>query len=126
MALADKGLEHEVPWRFTDKAAIAPAGSNTTRVIEHDGRWLGESWKIAKYIDATFPELPLMASDAERRLALVFSTLVDQTVPPAFAHRIASDIPPILDAADVSYFRESREARFGRTMCCSQRRACIR
>ena len=38
----------------------------------------------------------------------------DQNVLPAFARQIVSDIPPILDAADVSYFRESREARFGR------------
>lgn len=117
MALAHKGLAHEArPWRFTDKASIAQAGSKTAPVIEHDGRWLGESWKIATYLDATFPELPLMASEAERRLARAFSTWVDQNVLPAFARQIVSDIPPILDAADASYFRESREARFGRPL----------
>lgn len=117
LALAHKGLAHEArPWRFTDKASIAQAGSKTTPVIDHDGHWLGESWKIAVYLDATFPARPLMASEAERRLTRAFSTWVDHSVLPSFARQIVSDIPPVLDAADVSYFRESREARFGRPL----------
>lgn len=117
MALAHKHIAHEArPWRFADKASIAEAGSKTTPVIDHDGRWLSESWRIATYLDATFPERPLMASEAERRLTRTFSTWVDHNVLPAFARQIVSDILPILDAADVSYFRESREARFGRPL----------
>jgi glutathione S-transferase len=117
MALAHKSIAHEtVPWRFTEKNIIQKAGVKTSPVIEHDGRWLGESFAIALYLDEAFPDQPLMRTPAERELTRAFATWVDTTVIELFARQIIVDIVPILQGVDQVYFRETREARFKQSL----------
>ena len=59
MALAHKGLAVEtIPWRFTEKEAIAFSGSGTVPVLvdgrrtaKDDARVVADSWAIAQYLD---------------------------------------------------------------------------
>ena len=77
MALAHKGLEAElVPWLFLDKAAIEPSGQGKVPVLVHDGKWIYESWEIAKYLEAQFPDQPsLFGGPQGQALSLVYSNL---------------------------------------------------
>src|ERR1700727_3267877 len=62
-ALAHKGLPVEtVPWRFTDKAAIAFSGQGRVPVI-HDGESVvADSWAIAEYLEQSYPAPSLFGS----------------------------------------------------------------
>src|SRR5215472_3487657 len=56
MALAHKGLEaNSIPWRFTEKSAIAPHGSEKVPVLLHDDTAIVDSWVIANYLEGRFP-----------------------------------------------------------------------
>ena len=117
MALAHKGLAVEtIPWRFLDRDKLAPSGQARVPVIVDKGKWVNDSWTIALYLDQTYPERPLMQSDAERAAARLINHWADT--------RLQALIPPLavlsiynhIDAKDKSYFRESREKRFGMTL----------
>jgi len=54
MALAHKGLDAtSIPWRFTEKAAIAPHGSEKVPVLVHGEQSVVDSWAIANYLEDT-------------------------------------------------------------------------
>ncbi|WP_043364764.1 glutathione S-transferase family protein [Belnapia sp. F-4-1] len=113
MALAHKGLEAEVvPWRFTEREALAFAGSDKVPVLVDGAKVVADSWAIAEYLEECYPEAPNLfqgAPAAQRFLA----TWSDSVLLPALAKLIVSDIPALLDAKDRAYFIESRERRFG-------------
>lgn len=114
MALAHKGLEAEfVPWRFTDKQAIAHAGSIRVPVLEDGDTVLADSWQIAQYLDATYPEAPLFRGIDEARL---FVFWVETAVMPTLLPGILEGLFDSLHEKDRTYFRESREKRFGRRL----------
>ena len=55
-ALAHKGLPVEtVPWRFTERDAIAFSGQAKVPVIQDDGKVVHDSWSIAEYLEALVP-----------------------------------------------------------------------
>ena len=57
MALAHKKLAVEtIPWRFTDKAAIAFSGQERVPVLIDGERWVNDSWAIADYLETTYPD----------------------------------------------------------------------
>ena len=59
MALAHKGLAVEsVPWRFTEKDAIAFSGQDRVPVMMDGDREVHDSWAIALYLDETYPRRP--------------------------------------------------------------------
>ena len=59
MALLHKGLAFEaLPWRFTDKATIAFSGQEKVPVIVDGDRVVSNSWKIALYLEETYPDRP--------------------------------------------------------------------
>lgn len=119
MALAHKGLVFEtVPTPFTEIAAIGGGGvAKTVPVIEHDGRYVDESGRIALYLDEQFPGAPVLFGGAE---AIALTTFVDTwvlaTLHVQLVGLVIADIHDHCLDCDQSYFRESREARFGRTL----------
>ena len=59
MALAHKDLSAEsIPWRFTEKGAIAPHGSEKVPVLLHGDNAVVDSWVIANYLEDAYPDRP--------------------------------------------------------------------
>ena len=79
LALAHKRLAIEtIPWRFTEKAEIAPSGSKTVPVLVDGDRWIADSWTIANYLEDAYPDSPsLFGGAAARRLTRHYSSLAD-------------------------------------------------
>jgi glutathione S-transferase len=117
LALAHKRLPVEtIPWRFTEKAEIAPSGSKTVPVLVDGDRWIADSWTIANYLEDTYPDSPaLFGGAAARRLTRHYSSLADALVTTIFPF-IALDILERVADRDREYFRASREQRVGKTL----------
>lgn len=125
-ALAHKGLAYEtVPTLFTDIADICGGGHTTIPVIEDGDTVVSDSWAIALYLEETYPDRPSIFGEAPGTRgvngpARTFSEFLQHWGMRAFSfpllHVIIKDIYDRLDPADQSYFRESREKRFGKTL----------
>ena len=117
-ALAAKGLAAEtIPWRFTQRDAIAPHGAEKVPVLLHRGRAVADSWAIADYLEQTFPDRPSLFGGAPgRELARFVNAWSDAVVIAGIARLIVADILAVLDAEDAAYFRSTREARYGMTL----------
>jgi glutathione S-transferase len=118
LALAHKGLPVEtIPWRFTEKAAIAFSGQGLVPVLVDDGRAVHDSWRIALYLDEAYPQRPGLFEGAESRaLCEFFNAWAFRTLQPALTKVVILDIFAKIHDKDRAYFRESREKRFGMTL----------
>ncbi|MSP48638.1 MAG: glutathione S-transferase family protein [Alphaproteobacteria bacterium] len=113
MALAHKGLDVDArPWRFTEKDAIAFSGQGLVPVIVDGGRVVADSWEIARYLEAAYPDRPSLFAGAVQPIRFIASW-TDRVVQPQIGRMIIADVAAILDDKDRAYFRDSREKRFG-------------
>jgi glutathione S-transferase len=116
-ALAHKGLPVEtIPWRFTDTAAIAFSGQARVPVIRDGDRVVFDSWTIAEYLEDTYPTLPIFHGPGGRSHALFINAWADSVLLGGIARFIVRDLTDVIDAKDQTYFRTSREARFGMSL----------
>lgn len=117
LALAHKGLPVQtVAWRFTDKDAIAQSGQGKVPVLVVGDHWLSESWDIAEYLEDAYPALPsLFGGDKGRALARFVNQWASEVLHPAVARVILPQISAALHEKDKEYFRQTREAAFGRS-----------
>jgi len=115
MALRHKGLAFEsLPWHFVEKDRIAESGGTRVPVLVADGRQIADSWAIARHLDAAYPNAPpLMADAAARARAKFIETWCATTLFPLLVPLAVPAVFEIIAEKDKSYFRESREARFG-------------
>jgi glutathione S-transferase len=118
MALAHKGLGADrIPWRFSEKAAIAQYGSDKVPVLLHHDRPVADSWAIANYLEIAFPDRPLLfGGEGGRAVMRMMNWWGDITVFGGIFPLIIADIPAHLAANDAAYFRASREARLGKSL----------
>lgn len=118
MALAHKGLAVEtVPIRFMDKDKLAFSGQGLVPVIRDGQKIVSDSWAIAEYLDAAYPERPMLMDGAQGRALANFARHYSQTVMgPAILKAVLLDIHNAIDAGDRAYFRETREKRVGATL----------
>lgn len=117
LALAHKGLTPEtVPWRFTEKSAIAFSGQERVPVLVDGERVLSDSWDIACYLEETYPEPPLFGGPQARAEALFIKHWIEATIHPLVLRIIVMDLYRHLHPKDRAYFRHSREARFGTSL----------
>jgi glutathione S-transferase len=118
MALAHKGLTAEsIPWRFTEKAAIAPHGSEKVPVMLDGDKPVADSWIIANYLEDTYPDRPsLFGGEGGRAMARFMNWWGDIAIVGGIFPMIVADIPNKLAEVDADYFRRSREARFGKPL----------
>ncbi len=118
MALAHKGLDAaSIPWRFTEKATIAPHGSEKVPVLLHGEAAVVDSWAIANYLEDSFPDRPsLFGGEGGRAVGRMINWWGDITVVGGMFPLIVADIPGHLAQVDADYFRTSREARFGKPL----------
>lgn len=118
LALAHKGLlVQTIPWRFTEKDALAFSGQGRVPVIRDGDRVVHDSWAIAEYLEDTYPDRPSLFGGATGRAhARFINAWADSVVLMAIARLIVRDVLDVVDAKDRGYFRESREERFGMTL----------
>ena len=118
MALAHKGLDVDYePCRFTDKEKIAFSGQKFLPVLVDGEKVIADSWAIACYLEDTYPQAPtLFGGKTGRALSRFVNLWADMQFNPSVAKCIVADLVEVLDPADVNYFRETREARFGRKL----------
>jgi glutathione S-transferase len=117
MALKHKGLEFEtVPWRFTDKAAIAFSNQGLVPVLVDGGHAVSDSWRIAMYLDEAYPQRPGLFDGAEARALCEFFNAWFATVQAALFKVVVLEIFNRIHEKDRAYFRESREKRVGTTL----------
>jgi glutathione S-transferase len=118
LALEHKGLTFEGrPWRFTERDALAFSGSDKVPVLVEDGRAIAESSVIAAHLETAYPDRPsLFGGGAGPALTRFHVAWTDQVLHPALVPLLLLDIHRHLAAPDQAYFRESREARFGKPL----------
>lgn len=115
MALEHKGLAVEtVPWRFTEKEALAFSGQGRVPVIRDGDTVVSDSWAIAEYLEDTYPDRPsLFRGEGGRAHARFINAWADGVMLGGIAPLIVRDLLDVVAAKDRDYFRTSREARFG-------------
>ncbi len=118
MALAHKGLAVEtIPWRFTEKDAIAFSNQGRVPVLVDGERWVNDSWAIAEYLDNAYPDRPsLFGGPAGKALMRFHANWSDGFLHPGMLKLVVLDIFNHLDPKDRDYFRKSREERLGKTL----------
>lgn len=118
MALAHKGLEAEsLPWRFMEKQVIAFSGQGSVPVLIDDGETIFDSWRIARHLEARYPNAPELFAGAGAIPHVHFlNAWSDSALLPAIARVILLEIHDCLDSSDREYFRASRERRFGQSL----------
>lgn len=115
LALKHKGLDYEtIPWRFSDRAAIAPTGQAKVPSLIDNGRWVHDSWKIALYLDEAYPDRPPLFPSAQARAQAMFiNSWCDWALLPACRALSVPAVYDILAEVDKPYYRTSREKTLG-------------
>jgi len=118
LALAHKGLVAEtIPWRFTEKDRIAPTGQGRVPVLVDGDRWIADSWVIAEYLEAQYPDRPSLFGGASgHALSRLYNEFVTEAVQFPILWMIIRDIWSHLHPRDQAYFRNSREQRLGMSL----------
>ena len=118
LALAHKDLAvRTLPWRFTEKARLAPSGQGKVPVLVDGGRWIADSWAIANYLEDAYPDRPsLFGGEAGRALSRFYGNWTDAVLQPGLIRFALLDIWRHLAPEDKEYFRRSREERFGMSL----------
>jgi len=118
MALAHKRHPlQSVAVGYTEIASIGDGTHKTVPVIEDGGRFFGDSWTIANYLEEVYPERPsLFGGATAHALTLFVQNWVNEVVHRAVVELVVRDIHVQLSERDKTYFRMSRERRFGRTL----------
>jgi glutathione S-transferase len=118
MALKHKGLDFEtIPWRFIEKDAIAFSGQRLVPVLVDGDRTVSDSWDIARYLESTYPDRPSLFGCATGEAHTLFVKLwCEQVLQSLLFGIILPDLFVRLHEDDKPYFRQTREARLGRTL----------
>ena len=118
MALAHKGLPFEtVPWRFTEKEAIAFSSQGLVPVLVDGERVVTDSWAICQYLDSAYPDTPRLAEGPQAwAYAFFIKNWTERSLQGALAPLLYLDILAHAAPKDREYFRTSRESRVGTTL----------
>ena len=115
MSLAHKGLAVDcLPWRFTEKEKIKFSGQERVPVLVDGDHTVSDSWQIAKYLEAEYPDAPSLKLENGEVLFVKF--WAETVMTPVLLKFLLLDIHHSLTAKDKIYFRESREKSFGKTL----------
>jgi glutathione S-transferase len=118
LALMHKGLPFEtIPWRFTEKHAIAFSGQGRVPVLLDRDRVVFDSWTIATYLEDSYPDRPsLFRGDGGRAVTRFVNAWADAILIGGLLPLVVTDIFAHLHDNDRAYFRETRERRLGATL----------
>lgn len=118
LALAHKGLPFESrPVKIVDKAAIAFSGQKRVPILRHGEQVVCDSWRIAEYLEATFPDRPtLFAGPGGHAVSRFVNHWADRSMIPALAPCVAPHVVACVEADDAAHIRAGVEKGFGRTL----------
>jgi len=118
MSLAHKGLEFEtVPTPFSAVAGIEGGSARRVPVLRDGETVVEESFEIAKYLDATYPDKPgLLKGEGGEALTQLVIAWSQTQVHPAVVQLCLMDIYNALAPEDQAFFRTTREQLFGKTL----------
>jgi glutathione S-transferase len=118
MALAHKGLAHQTrAIKFTEADRIAFSGQGKVPVLVDGETTVHDSWAIACYLEDAYPEAPsLFGGDPARMLTFFVNHWVDRSLQAALSPILAPCVYDAAHADDKAYYRETREARYGRSI----------
>jgi glutathione S-transferase len=114
LALAHKNLSYEtVPWRFTDKDAIAFSGQDKVPVLIDGDREIAGSQTIAEYLETQYPNgASLFGEPPGPGLTNFTRAWTEDVLHRAIGWVVTPEILPLLHPKDRSYFKTSREASY--------------
>lgn len=118
MALAHKGLAYEDrPVPFTGIPSLFGGRFKTVPILEDGGGIVADSNAIADYLEDTYHGRPsLYGGPGGRAMARFIDRWAVTQLHPPVLKVVVRDIHDRLEPVDQTYFRESREQRFAKTL----------
>lgn len=118
LALAHKGLTPDIlALKFIEGDKVAFSGQTKVPVLVDDNSVIADSWAIACYLEDNYPEAPtLFDGPGGRALSRLVNHWVDHGLQKALAPILAPYLLAAVHPDDRSYYRRTREAKFGVTM----------
>jgi glutathione S-transferase len=118
LALAHKGLAAETrPVAVSDKAAIAFSGQDKVPILVDGERIVPDSWAIAEYLEAQYPDRPsLFGGAVGHGLSRFINAFVDRVLIPRLAPLLMVDVVTCIDETDATHIRTQMERVFGTTL----------
>lgn len=118
LALAHKGLTPKIkPVRFTESGLVTFSGQAKVPVLVDGERVVTDSWEIACYLEDFYPEAPsLFDGPGGRALARFVNHWIDHGLQKALSPILAPYMLAAVDPDDRSYYRQTREARYGESL----------
>lgn len=118
MSLAHKGLAYEsVPTRFLEVPKVEGGASKTVPVIRDGDRVVADSFAIALYLDQTYPDRPsLFGGKGGEAFARFVERWSQLTLHPYLGASVLIDLHERQDPENQVFFRQTREARFGKSL----------
>lgn len=118
LALLHKQLSYKTePVWFTEKDKFAMSEQPLLPVITDGDKVISDSWAIAEYLEATYPDAPrLFASDEAREKAEIFHQWASTSLSKHIPGILILDLYNVIADQDKEYFRRTREERIGTTL----------
>ena len=118
MALAHKGLDfRSVPTPFIAVPTVEGGASKTVPVIRDGDRTVADSFDIALYLESAYPDRPTLFGGAGgQAMARLIERWSQTQLHPFLGSAAVMEICRRQDAENAAYFRDSREARYGRPL----------
>lgn len=117
MALMHKELDYtSVPCRFTEKDKIAFSGQKLLPILKDGDTVVSDSWKIAEYLEEAYPDRPTLFAGPGGKAGIVFFRGFVDTVYGLCAPLAVLPVWSAIGPEDQEYFRETREARLGKSL----------
>jgi len=115
MALKHKGLDAKIEAvGYSEKEKLAFSGQDRVPILVDGKTTVTDSWRIACYLEDTYPDRPsLFGGAAGRGQALFINRWADANLNPSVIRLIVREMLDMVLPADRDYFIKSREARFG-------------
>jgi glutathione S-transferase len=118
LALAHKKLSFKTePVWFTEKEKFAMSEQPLLPIITDGDKIVSDSWAIAEYLEATYPDTPsLFANDEAKEKADAFHKWVSTVLSKHVPGILILDLYNVLADQDKNYFRTTRETKIGKTL----------
>lgn len=116
-ALLHKSLRFETrSVGFADKTEYPDPDYAKVPVLIDDGSMIKDSLVIVDHLERKYPQAPLTATDGERAAVAFYRSWLGASVYPAIGPLLMPRLHASARPADQAYIRETREARFGKTL----------